>query len=218
MTHSRIAVLAPHPDDFDAIGITMRNLHRRGSRIELAVLTGGSNGVPDGFKGAMTPLEKARVREAEQRASCAFFGLPEERLTFLRLAGDGEDLDKVGAFLSRANPELVFLPHGNDTNATHRRVYALLRSAAEATGLKATAYLNRDPKTIAMRHDLLTFFDAKDAAWKGELLRHHASQHARNLATYGHGVDERVLAVNRKIAEDAGRPGGFAEAFEIEPL
>lgn len=216
--HRRVAVLAPHPDDFDAIGVTMRNLHRGGSRIELAVLTGGANGVPDGFAGARTPLEKARVREAEQRASCAFFGLPEEQLSFLRLAGDRTDLERVGAFLSSAHPDLIFLPHGNDTNATHRHVYALLRSVEKGAGLKATAYLNRDPKTIAMRHDVLTFFGPEEAAWKRELLRHHASQHARNLASYGHGIDERVLAVNRKVAEEAGRPGEFAEAFEIEPL
>jgi len=216
--NQRVAVLAPHPDDFDAIGVTMRNLHRKGHHIELAVLTGGANGVPDGFGGATTAEDKARVREAEQRASCAFFGLPENQLTFLRLTGDGTDHTKVREFLERVRPELVFLPHGNDSNATHRRVYALLRVVAKDIELKAEAFLNRDPKTIAMRHDLLTFFGPKDAAWKGELLRHHASQHARNMEERGHGIDERVLAVNRRVAEEAGRPRDFAEAFEIERL
>jgi LmbE family N-acetylglucosaminyl deacetylase len=215
---ARVAVLAPHPDDFDAIGVTMRRLHQKGDRIELAVLTGGANGVLDGFGGAYTPLEKALIREAEQRASCAFFGLPEERLSFLRLEGEPTDQPRVREFLDRGRPDMIFLPHGNDANATHRRVYALLRAVAGESGLAARVFLNRDPKTIAMRHDLLTFFGPDDAAWKGELLRHHASQHARCLARYDRGLDERVLAVNRQVATEAGRPGEYAEAFEIEQL
>lgn len=221
----RVVVLAPHPDDFDAIGVTMRHLHRNGNCIDVAVMTRGVSGVSDGFAGASTSEDKTAIREAEQRASCTFFGLPPDRLTFLRLPDtrDGgserpEDVAGVRAFLEGARPDLVFLPHGNDTNATHRRVNGLLRRLAAEADLHVLACLNRDPKTIEMRQDLYALFGPEDAAWKGELLRYHASQHQRNLVTRGHGIDEQVLKMNRRTALEAGRPAAWAEAFELEEL
>jgi LmbE family N-acetylglucosaminyl deacetylase len=79
-------VLAPHPDDFDAIGVTLRhlNLKQAGHALHLAVLTQGANGVDDGLDGARTDEEKAALREAEQRASCGFLGLP-NACRFMRL-------------------------------------------------------------------------------------------------------------------------------------
>jgi LmbE family N-acetylglucosaminyl deacetylase len=34
-----LVVLAPHPDDFDAIGATMKYFHGNGNRIDVAVAT-----------------------------------------------------------------------------------------------------------------------------------------------------------------------------------
>ncbi|MBP1768990.1 MAG: hypothetical protein H6P98_3105, partial [Candidatus Aminicenantes bacterium] len=69
-----MAVLAPHPDDFDAAGVTLRLFQRNGNRVSLAVLTSGASGVEDGFCSPPARAEKARIRENEQRASCRFFG------------------------------------------------------------------------------------------------------------------------------------------------
>src|SRR5690606_3631968 len=76
----RLAVLAPHPDDFDAIAVTLQHFARRGWAIQLAVLTTGASGVEDGYRGVRSAQDKAAVREVEQRASCAAFGLPPENL------------------------------------------------------------------------------------------------------------------------------------------
>ncbi len=84
----RIVTLAPHSDDFDAVGVTLRQFHERGSRIDPAVLTSGVSGVEDFFSGTSDPAVKAAIREEEQRASCRFFGLPDDRLTFMRLSED----------------------------------------------------------------------------------------------------------------------------------
>src|SRR6476661_4799067 len=75
-----IVVLAPHPDDFDAMAVSLRYLQTQGHTVHVAVLTAGANGVEDGWQGAQTPDEKAAIREAEQQASCHFFGLPPDRL------------------------------------------------------------------------------------------------------------------------------------------
>ncbi|AUN95316.1 PIG-L deacetylase family protein [Pseudazoarcus pumilus] len=218
-----LAVLAPHPDDFDAIAVTMRHFARRGWRIRLAVLTSGASGVEDGYRGARSIADKTALREAEQRSSCHVFGLPPDDLHFLRLDGAGGDafavdsasLARVRAFLRTAQPTRVFMPHGDDANLAHRRTWELFRTIAREDGLAVEAWLNRDAKTRAMREDVFARFGAEEAAWKAGLLRLHASQHARNLATRGHGFDERVLAVNRASADAAGWSGEWAEAFEV---
>ncbi len=219
-------MLAPHPDDFDAIGVTMRRLHLNGNRITLAVLTGGPRGVPDGFAGDTTLEDKRRIREAEQRASWALFDLPESDLTFLRIGdelaeGAGEtaaDVQRVRGFLEATKPAIVFLPHGNDSNQTHRRAWALLQRVARETGFTALACLARDPKTIVMRTDVVTPFGQDEADWKAALLRCHRSQTARNLAARGSGLDERILALNRTIAREAAVAEPYAEAFELPQL
>lgn len=215
----KIAVLAPHPDDFDAIGVTLRRLHEQGHEIHLAVLTAGANGIEDGWNGLQNAQEKAEVREAEQRASCEFFGLPSGRISFLRLwekAEDEQDLARLREYLLRIAPDLVFLPHGNDSNKTHRRTYESFCAIAESEKLHTLACLNLDAKTVDMRTDMLSYFDEEEAEWKRRLLRFHRSQQERNLQSRGYGFDERVLKVNRDAAAKAGAGQPYAEVFELQ--
>lgn len=219
----RIAVLAPHPDDFDAIAVTLRHFHARGDSVHLAVLTTGASGVEDAYADASDDLAKGRLREKEQLASCAHFGLPRDRINFLRLPEDDDGLIVDAAAIATARDwllplqaDLVFMPHGNDSNVTHQRTYALFRSVAEQEKLNLWAVLNQDAKTRGMRHDLYTSFGTDTAQWKAGLLRLHASQHQRNLNTRGHGFDERVLAVNRATARALGLADEYAEAFELQ--
>lgn len=216
-----ILVLAPHPDDFDAIGLSLRHLHREGHGLHVAVLTTGASGVEDGFGGAASDEEKALLREGEQRDSCAFFGLPADRLHFLRLWGRtpaGDDLQRLGAWMAARTADLLFLPHGNDSNATHRRCYESVRGIAAQQGLEAWACLNQDAKTQAMRVDLYHDFDDEDAAWKSQLLRCHRSQQERNLRSRGIGFDARVLEVNRRAAASLPTALPYAECFELMRL
>ncbi|HTH44207.1 MAG TPA: PIG-L family deacetylase [Oxalicibacterium sp.] len=218
-----LAVMAPHPDDFDAIGATLRFFHRRGDAIHLAVLTTGASGVEDGFEGATGDDAKAALREDEQRASCRFFGLPPEHLHFLRLApddGGNPRLDdanraRIRDFLLPRRPDLVFMPHGNDSNITHQRVYSLFHAVAMNEKLHTCAMLNKDAKTIAMRTDAWLSFDENTAAWKAELLRFHRSQQQRNLNTRGHGFDARVLEICRQSAQELRLDEPYAEIFEL---
>lgn len=220
----RILVLAPHPDDFDAIALTLRHFHVRGADIRLAVLTDGASGVEDDYPGATDTSAKTALREAEQRASCAAFGLSPADISFLRLPFDASgnprlDVDNLNAIrgaLCEHAPQLVFMPHGNDSNVTHQRTYALFRTAVIDAQLSLTAFLNQDAKTIGMRADVCLPFGDVDAEWKASLLRLHDTQHRRNLNTRGHGFDERVLAVNRTSATELGLDQPYAEVFELE--
>lgn len=215
----RIVVLAPHPDDFDAIGVSMRFLHARGHTIDVAVLTAGASGVDAGFGGANSVAEKAALREAEQMASCRFFGLSASQLTFMHLWGSGHDATddaRLRAWLRAKRPQLAFMPHGNDTNHTHRRVYETFRAIAQADGLDVWACLNRDAKTASMRTDLYMGFGEEEAQWKAQLLRFHASQQSRNLRMRDEGFDARVLRMNRDSAKDCGNAQPYAETFELQ--
>lgn len=217
----RCLVLAPHPDDFDVVAVSLRRLRDAGAELWLEVLTSGASGVDDDF--AATWQDKAEAREAEQRASCRLFGLPDEHLRFHRLAEDPAghmaeheaNAASVRRMLERADADAVVLPHGNDSNADHRRTFRMFDHWAHGRPRPLLAMLVRDPKTLAMRLDLITPFAAAEAEWKARMLRCHASQHSRNLRTRGLGIDERILAVNRAIADEAGLPDGFAEGFEL---
>nr|WP_217346595.1 hypothetical protein [Noviherbaspirillum sp. L7-7A]MBV0881060.1 hypothetical protein [Noviherbaspirillum sp. L7-7A] len=108
------------------------------------------------------------------------------------------------AYLHARRPGFVFLPHGDDTNRTHRRTYETFHAIAIEDGLRVDTYLNLDAKTVSIRADLYMYVGEEDAAWKAQLLRFHRSQQERNLKTRGQGFDQRVLAVNRQAAVDAG--------------
>lgn len=219
----RLLVLAPHPDDFDAIGVTLRFLTDSGIPVSVGVCRTGS-GVDDSYRPGLSLADKADLREREQRDSARFFGLPEQRLTFLSLSMDDEDqpldnlvhVEALHAFVSAEAPDVVFLPHGNDTNSGHRSMYSLFRRIARSGDRPLVALLNRDPKTISMRIDLYMPFGSHEADWKARLLRFHDSQHQRNLQSRGHGFDERILETNREIALELPLDAEYAEAFEVE--
>lgn len=211
-------VLAPHPDDFDVVAVTLRHFARCGADITLEVLSGGASGVEDVFASGWEA--KTSAREDEQRESCARFGLPADKIRFHRLLEDAgghmedsaENRARVHAILDERSPDGVILPHGNDSNADHRRTFRWFRSWRDTQAIPPLALLARDPKNLGLRIDLITPYDMETAAWKGALLRCHRSQHERNLRSRGMGFDERILAPEREAAV----PFGFhaVECFE----
>jgi LmbE family N-acetylglucosaminyl deacetylase len=219
-----LVVLAPHPDDFDIIAITMRRFRDNGNAIHVGVLTSGASGVEDDFCSPPSVEKKGALREQEQRDSCHLFGLPEPCLVFLRLQEDAdghpaenmENAGRVKNYLTAQRPDMVFLPHGNDTNPGHQRVYSMFRKLAPEMGYPIAAFYNHDPKTIAMRYDLFAVFDEEDARWKARLLRCHASQHCRNLKTRNYGIDDRILQVDQSLAAEYVKTHAYTEAFELE--
>ena len=95
-------------------------------------------------------------------------------------------------------------------------MYQVLRAAAPVP--PSTAFLNRDPKTIAMRYDLVTPYGEDLATWKARLLRFHRTQQLRNLRRRGRGFDERILAMDWDSAVACGVPEPYAEVFEVEMI
>ncbi|MCX6898900.1 MAG: PIG-L family deacetylase [Verrucomicrobia bacterium] len=220
----RLFVLAPHPDDFDAVAVTLRFFQQNGNLIQLAVVSGSASGVLDEFCSPPDNATKAAIREQEQRDSLRFFGLGEECAAFLRLKEDDtgaplDDTENEAAIrrqLMAHRPQIVFLPHGADSNSGHRRVHAMFVRAAAALDEPPTAFLIRDPKTLSFRADFYMPFDEDAARWKRRMLLHHRSQEHRNRRQRDRGFDDRILDVNRQIAAELSCSAPFAEAFQVE--
>ncbi len=219
----RILALGPHPDDFDAVAVTLRHFHANGNPIDAAILTLSAIGVEDAFDGAVTNKDKERIRESEQLDSLHFFGLPPQALHLVKLREDQDgyiencsgNADLVCGLIENCAPDIIFLPHRNDTNPDHRRTWRFAAESARRLKKPLAVFQIRDPKTTEIEINLVTPFDEKAAEWKGAMLRHHRSQHARNLNTRGHGFDERILSVNQTLAQSLELDAQYTEAFEF---
>ena len=221
----RVLVTAPHPDDFDAIGVTLRYLSGLGHEIHAFVAETGS-GIDRFYGAGLTREEKRQLRVREQTGSFRFFGLPDRNCHFLSLnnAPDDQVMDDEAnrLFLEKRirelRPDMLFMPHGNDTNRAHRDMYSMMKAIASKVEWPVALMKNSDAKTVDMKKHFYVGFDAADAQWKAQLLRYHDSQHQRNLRDRKHGFDDRVLMLNRKTATELGIPEPYAASFEIEIL
>ncbi len=216
----KVLALAPHSDDFDINAITLKHFQEAGATIKLDVLS-LDNGVEADFE-PQTP--QALIRKREQLASLAFFGLPLEMVNFLDTVCDEtgqtkyhpENKEIIANSVKNFAPDIILMPHPNDSNPAHRSVAKMLY---EIELNKGTMIMhNHDPKTVSMNPNAFMPFDSVQAKWKAELLRHHKSQHSRNLKTRGYGFDERLLNVSREIAKNYKLNCEYAELFEVRTV
>jgi len=240
--NAKVVVLAPHPDDPESVAVTTRLFIRNDCDIRYVVITLSPSGVQDGYAsqflnephGSSLGQKKA-IRQREQIKASELFGLSREKLTFLCLDEKGKEdapsspdyRHDIAQVLESMAPDVVLMPSGNDTNATHKAVCNSFRASAGEWVRKhkkpLVALYNEDPKTTLIRKDLFVLFGKQRAEWKRSLLRAHDSQQQRNLNLRQTGFDERILNINRHcIAERLELtglnkiPDIYAEAFEIE--
>lgn len=220
-----VLVTAPHPDDFDAIGVTLKYLKNHGHDIHALVAETGS-GIDKVYGAGMTQEEKRQLRVREQTGSLRFFGLPDQNFRFLNLnnAPDDQVVDDeanrlfLEKLIRQIHPDLLFMPHGNDSNRAHRDMANMMKAIASKVEWPIALLFNSDVKTIGMKKDFYVGFDEADAQWKAQLLRYHDSQHQRNLRDRKYGFDDRVLMLNRKTATELGIRERYAASFEINIL
>jgi len=243
-----VLVLAPHMDDPDSVAVTLRHFAGNGCSVRCLIVCSSHGGVTDHFaldharksgleldKGEM-PLYKCGIRRAEQIESLrlgAFVAGPPEFLSVEEdergnLTASETNALTIAEALSSYDPDIVIMPHGEDTNAAHVNVYRFFRRAAAHLAIRRGRPLlglyNRDAKTLRITEHLAVPFDIEASEWKSGLLKAHRSQHERNLELRGYGFDERVLRLNRgtwdelsgKIGAAWTRAYPFAESFQAE--
>ena len=208
-----VVVVAPHPDDPDACAVFQRMLLLGGYTIRWIILTTGWSGVRDEFAGPDREA-KAACRRLEQMQSERILGIDSAIFLNLPETDDGELNDdllgyaRLAFLLDVDRPDIVILPWGKDTNATHRLTYEWFERWRR--GKSVTAFFSEDPKSLDFNAHLEVAFDEETAAWKASLLECHRSQTDRNLATRGITFSERILSMNR-------RETGFAERYRVSP-
>ena len=182
------------------------------------------SGIDKVYGAGMTQAERTRLRVMEQTGSFGYLGLQEGSYRFLALdnAADDQVADTAGnrqileKIVRDIRPDMLFMPHGNDTNRAHRAMYAMMKTIAASVEWPVAMMMNSDVKTVEMRKDFYLAFDERQAQWKSRLLRYHDSQHQRNLRDRGYGFDERVLSLNHRTAAGLDLTFPYAASFELE--
>ncbi len=217
-----VLALAPHPDDPDAVAVTLRLFHNAGCRVRYVVTGRAHGGVTDSFarqaakelddsSGDMRAI-KTSLRRREQAASAKLAGIVDGYVLFVEPAAEDESGDMLHSLanarllrrlLSEQDPDIVLMPHGADTNAGHVALYKLFAELAAPLAVERRrpllALYARDPKTTSIEQQLVVPFDEWEARWKASLLRCHHSQQQRGMEVRGYGLDERILKLNRVI-------------------
>ncbi|MEA2064117.1 MAG: PIG-L family deacetylase [Gemmatimonadota bacterium] len=249
----KIMVLAPHPDDAEAVAVTLRLFAEAGCEVQYKICCLSPSGVTDEFAERKAEAEgvpiigadelsayKKIIRRAEQLESTRLAGFPGQEggdcVKFLDLEENSrgslldteKNAEAIAGVLSGSAPDIVLMPWEEDTNSDHVLVCRYFRRAAEmlaaSTGRPMLGLYIRDPKTLVMTEHLAVPFGEKAARWKAGLLKAHRSQHERNLSLRGHGMDERILQVNRDswqriskiFPSETAAKYFYAEIFQVE--
>src|SRR6266478_4210028 len=80
-TNKTVLIFTPHPDDDTfAVGGTMALLAKNKNRVVVVIYTNDNKG---SYDQEMTSERLARIRKAEEEASCAVLGIPKENILWL---------------------------------------------------------------------------------------------------------------------------------------
>ena len=200
----RVLVVAPHPDD-ETIGCggTLATLAKRGTTVEVVVVTSGSASLGSG----LTRGELASQRETEAAAACAVLGANKPR--FLRHV-DGEVEAQVEAVTSslqcvidELQPDAIFAPWAMDAHPDHRAVATAVAACTIAPTTQVWGYEVWAPLPANRLVDVTHTWELKTAA-----LHLHKSAFA--------GFDPSAfLSLQRWRSVFLLEGRGYAEAFLV---
>ena len=142
-----LLVTAPHPDDFDAIGVTLRYLADQGHELHVLVAETGS-GIDKVYGAGMTQAERTRLRVMEQTGSFRYFGLSEGSYRFLALdnAEDDQVADTAG---NRQILEKIVRDIRPDIDVYKRQVLDKVTTESSITGIDSVLMHDRAARTVA---------------------------------------------------------------------
>ncbi len=216
-----VVELGPHPDDPDAVAVTLHLFAISGCRVSYVITCLSPQGVTDSYalqaarksgKEIENNLDafKRELRRQEQITSASLADFAGGFLQFHTLEEDekGRLVDSpanaraYAELLASLDPDIVLMPYGEDTNSDHvlnwNFFHQSARHIARKRGKPILGLYNRDPKTVRINEQLAVPFGRELAEWKSRLLRTHRSQHERNIEQRGYGFDQRILEVNRE--------------------
>lgn len=120
--YTRFLFLGPHTDDVElGCGGTIAKFSEKKAEIHVAVFSTAEKSVPKGFP-------KTQLRDEFQRAM-SVLGIKKERLVVFNYEvrklsySRQEVLEELVALRKRIDPQVVFLPSGEDLHQDHQTVY-----------------------------------------------------------------------------------------------
>ena len=205
----KILVISPHPDD-EAIGCggTIRKHIVDGDVVEAIFLTSGEKG---GHAGLPEP-ELIRIREHESKKAQEILGV--NKIEFWRQR-DGnfqvtqENLRRLQDKLNTLQPQVVYVPHEQESHPDHRASADLVRRAAAALPgpvSKPRVYMYEVWTPIQKIDHIVDISDYVDI--KRQAIQAYETQCSVMK------LDEAILSLNRYRGEMHSWPGGdYAEIF-----
>jgi LmbE family N-acetylglucosaminyl deacetylase len=130
----RIIFFCAHPDDDTfSSGATLHELARRGNPVTCVYLTTS----PRGVLRDIPEEEKVATRKREAEEACKVVGA---RPLFLDMhkseLESRESLKRIQDILKKEKPDIVFLPHENDSHPTHMKASRVVLEALKSEGIK----------------------------------------------------------------------------------
>ncbi|HML90395.1 MAG TPA: PIG-L family deacetylase [Methylomusa anaerophila] len=210
-------VFSPHPDD-DVIGCGGSILKhvKKGNVVSVVHITSGDSGSL-----IYSPGQTISIREDEADKAAKFLGISE--VHFFRNA-DGnlsytwENLSRIISLLRSLRPDVVYLPHKQDSHRDHRITHELVSESCLRAGSPEAQECGQQLWSVGVIlcyevgtplpevnyvEDISEWMEAKV-----EAMRLHKSQLA-NLA-----YDEAVRHLNRLRGITTGR-GAYCECFQV---
>lgn len=213
----RVIIFAPHPDDdIIACGGSIAKHIQNGNGVSIVYISSGEAGSL-----SYAPEELAGIRKEEARRAAGLLGVDD--LLFLELADgyisfDQAALEALIRLIRNKKPELVYLPHVNESVRDHQQTHHLVMEACKrAAGPwfqncgqevwsvdTILAYEVWTPlQNVTIAEDISDFMTNKLAA-----LRAHQSQ----LADIAY--DQAVEGLNRYRGITSGS-GQYCECFQV---
>lgn len=127
--NKNILIFSPHHDDESlGMGGTIRLLVNNKCNVFEAVVTSGYTGVLN-----VNEVEAIKIREAECRAAGDILGIKE--ISFMRLPDHmlefcKDNLQKFISVIRKYNPDIIYVPHKDESDRDHRLVCELGKEAS----------------------------------------------------------------------------------------
>lgn len=193
----KILAIGPHPDDIElACFGTMCRFAAEWHEVHFLVLSRG-----EGWSNWLDRTEEARASAALLECTLHMEDLPD------RYMSDGmETITILEKYIEMIQPDLVFIPSGNDVHQDHRAVY---QAALVAIRLVNEVYLYQAPSTT-MGFQPTVYFDITEyIKMKVQAVKIHSSQWGKVYM-----ADRAVEWLAEYRAFDIFRNDRFMEAFE----
>ncbi|MCH2189182.1 PIG-L family deacetylase, partial [Candidatus Gracilibacteria bacterium] len=176
---------------------TMCRYAAKGHEVHFLVLSQGEGGTEEGN----------RIDEAKQSAGLLKSHLHIEDLPDRYMTSGHETISTIEHHINAIQPDVVFIPSGNDTHQDHRAVYLASLVAARKVD---EVYIYQSPSTTTdfkptVYFDITDFMDQKM-----EAVRIHTSQSQKIYM-----ADRAVKGLAEYRAFDVLKNDHFFEAFEV---